>query len=246
MTNYIIEETIKNLEELTGLAKFSNVVKEIGMLAQTRQLAGEAVNFAFIGNPGTGKVALARLMGEMLRRLQVLQKDQLFGVHRSDLAGESSQEIVRRVGSVLERARGGILYVDKVPDILALGKQVIHTMLDARGTMIVLSGTQEELTTLLGDPEVAGKIRYQLQFPNYTPGELLEVAVKFAEDYQLTLTGEATEKLHGIFISRQNELGKLGNTRYAKDIIDRAYRRAASRIMTGGETDKLFPEDIEG
>lgn len=246
MKNHIIEETLKNLEELTGLAKFSEVVKEIGMSAETRQTAGKTVNFAFVGNPGTGKVALARLMGEMLRRLRVLPKDQLFGVHRSDLAGESLQEVVRRVGSVVEKARGGILYVDKVPDILALGKEVIHAMLDAGETMIVLSGTQEELAGLLTDPEVGGKITYTLEFPDYTPGELLEVAVKFAEDYQLTLTGEAAEKLHGIFISRQNELGKLGNTRYAKDIIDRAYRRAASRIMTGGETDKLFPEDIEG
>ncbi|MEW6066218.1 MAG: hypothetical protein ACOY3U_07105 [Bacillota bacterium] len=246
MEIHVIEETLKDLEELTGLAKFKGTVKEIGMLAQTRQFAGAPVNFAFIGNPGTGKVALARLVGEMLRRLQVLQKGQLFGVHKFDLAGESPRENVQRVARVVEKARGGILYVDKVPDILALGKDVIHALLDARETMIVLSGTREELAALLADPDISPKINFRLEFPDYTPGELLEVAQRLVDDYQLVLTAEAAEKLRGIFVEKQNEFGKLGNTRYVKDIIDRAYRRAASRIMTGGDTDKLFPEDIEG
>ncbi|SHE94171.1 AAA family ATPase [Desulforamulus putei] len=246
MTNHIIEETLKDLEELPGLTKFKGIVKEIGMTARAGELSGKPVNFAFIGNPGTGKVALARLVGEMLYRLQVLRKDQLFGVHKSDLTGQSSQETIQRVNGLIEKARGGIVYVDKVPDILALGKEVIQVMLDARETMIVLSGTREELAALLADAEVSPKINFRLEFPDYTPEELMEVAVRLAEDYQLTITREAAEKLQAIFLSRQHELGKLGNTRYAKDIIDKAYRRAASRIMTGGETDKLFPEDIEG
>ncbi|CCO08188.1 AAA family ATPase [Desulforamulus hydrothermalis] len=246
MVNPIIEATLRDLEELPGLVKFKHAVEEIGSMALAGELAGQPVNFVFIGSPGTGKVALARLLGEMLYRLQILRKDQLFGVHKSDLRGRSWQEVLQRVKGLVEKAQGGIIYVDQVTEIANLGKEVLQVMLDARETMIVLSGTQEELSALLGDADISAKISYRLEFPDYTPEELLDVALRFAEDYQLTLTPEAATKLYNIFISRQPELAQLGNTRYAKDIIDKAYRRAASRIMTGGVTDKLFPEDIEG
>ena len=86
-------------------------------VAKRRQSFGvddqRTMHMLFLGNAGTGKTTVARVVAQMLQALGVLKKGQLVEVSRKDLIGSHHGETGHLTADACKRAVGGVLFIDE-------------------------------------------------------------------------------------------------------------------------------------
>ncbi|MFE4664426.1 right-handed parallel beta-helix repeat-containing protein [Streptomyces sp. NPDC056716] len=259
------------LGELDGLVGLDSVKREVRALTdmievgRRRQLAGLKAasvkrHLVFTGSPGTGKTTVARLYGEILASLGVLEKGHLVEVSRVDLVGEHIGSTAIRTQEAFGRARGGVLFIDEAyalsPEDAGrdFGKEAIDTLVklmeDQRDAVVVIvAGYTAEMERFLSvNPGVASRFSRTITFGDYNPEELLRIVQQQAEEHEYQLAPGAPEALKKYFA----ELPKgpaFGNGRTARQTFEAMVERHASRVAQLTEPSKddlslLFDEDL--
>jgi stage V sporulation protein K len=244
------EEALKELNSLIGLNKVKEIIQEIYAFSQLQikrkkeGLATEPIvlHMIFKGNPGTGKTTVARILGKLLKSIGVLEKGHVVEVERADLVGEYIGHTAHRVRENVKKALGGILFVDEAYSLARggekdFGKEAIDTLVkemeDNRNKFIlILAGYKHEMEYFLNtNPGLRSRFPIQIDFPDYTINELLQIAEVMVENRQYKLTESAKRKLMKILI-RDDNSREIGNARLVRNIIERAIRKQAVRVLS--------------
>ncbi len=244
------EEALKELNSLIGLNKVKEIIQEIYAFSQLQikrkkeGLATEPIvlHMIFKGNPGTGKTTVARILGKLLKSIGVLEKGHVVEVERADLVGEYIGHTAHRVRENVKKALGGILFVDEAYSLARggekdFGKEAIDTLVkemeDNRNKFIlILAGYKHEMEYFLNtNPGLRSRFPIQIDFPDYTIDELLQIAEVMVENRQYKLTESAKRKLMKILI-RDDNSREIGNARLVRNIIERAIRKQAVRVLS--------------
>ncbi|MEV8625131.1 right-handed parallel beta-helix repeat-containing protein [Streptomyces sp. NPDC051079] len=261
-------EVLGELDTLVGLESVKHEVRTLTNMIEVgrrRQEAGlKAVSarrhLVFTGNPGTGKTTVARLYGEILASLGVLERGHLVEVSRVDLVGEHIGSTALRTQEAFDRARGGVLFVDEAYALSPedsgrdFGREAIDTLVklmeDHRDAVVVIAAgyTAEMERFLTVNPGVASRFSRTITFSDYVPGELLRIVEQQAEDHEYRLAPGSGEALVKYF----TELPKgpaFGNGRTARQTFESMVERHAGRVAALAEasTDDLtllYPEDL--
>ncbi|MBC7272091.1 MAG: right-handed parallel beta-helix repeat-containing protein [Streptomyces sp.] len=256
------------LDALVGLDSVKREVRaltdmiEVGRRRQQAGLKAASVkrHLVFTGSPGTGKTTVARLYGEILASLGVLEKGHLVEVSRVDLVGEHIGSTAIRTQEAFERARGGVLFIDEAyalsPEDAGrdFGKEAIDTLVklmeDHRDAVVVIvAGYTAEMERFLSvNPGVASRFSRTITFTDYGPGELLRIVEQQAEEHEYRLAPGADQALLKYF----TEIPKgaaFGNGRTARQTFEAMVERHASRVAQVAEpsTDDLtllYAEDL--
>ncbi|MEV8592371.1 right-handed parallel beta-helix repeat-containing protein [Streptomyces sp. NPDC052012] len=256
------------LDALVGLESVKREVRaltdmiEVGRRRQQAGLKAASVkrHLVFTGSPGTGKTTVARLYGEILASLGVLEKGHLVEVSRVDLVGEHIGSTAIRTQEAFERARGGVLFIDEAyalsPEDAGrdFGKEAIDTLVklmeDHRDAVVVIvAGYTAEMERFLSvNPGVASRFSRTITFGDYGPEELLRIVEQQAEEHEYRLAPGAPEALLKYF----TEIPKgaaFGNGRTARQTFEAMVERHASRVaqLTEPDTDDLtllYAEDL--
>ncbi|MCG0276268.1 MAG: stage V sporulation protein K [Thermosediminibacteraceae bacterium] len=257
-----IEDIMKELDNLVGLTKVKQLVKEIQAFVeiqkrrQKEQLISEplVLHMIFKGNPGTGKTTVARLLGKIFKQMEVLQKGHLVEVERADLVGEYIGHTAQKTREQVRRALGGILFIDEAYSLARggekdFGKEAIDTLVKAMedhkdNLIVILAGYKEEMEWFLRtNPGLRSRFPIQIEFSDYTIEELMEIAKIMVEKRQYKLTPEALAKLEQILKDSQRKANydKMGNARLVRNLIEKAIRRQALRLVN---QKKITREDL--
>ncbi|MFF4782976.1 right-handed parallel beta-helix repeat-containing protein [Streptomyces griseorubiginosus] len=258
------------LDALVGLDSVKREVRaltdmiEVGRRRQQAGLKAASVkrHLVFTGSPGTGKTTVARLYGEILASLGVLEKGHLVEVSRVDLVGEHIGSTAIRTQEAFDRARGGVLFIDEAYALSPedsgrdFGKEAIDTLVklmeDHRDAVVVIvAGYTAEMERFLSvNPGVASRFSRTITFSDYDPDELLSIVEQQAEEHEYRLAPGAPEALLKYFTVMPKGPA-FGNGRTARQTFEAMVERHASRVAqvadpTTDDLTLLYAEDLPG
>lgn len=260
-----LEDIMKELDELIGLSKVKNLVREIQAFAEIQKKREEekllaepqVLHMIFKGNPGTGKTTVARLLGKIFKHIGILEKGHTVEVERADLVGEYIGHTAQKTRDQIKKARGGILFVDEAYSLgrggeKDFGKEAIDTLVKAMedykdNLIVILAGYKDEMDWFLQiNPGLRSRFPIQIEFNDYSVDELMQIAKMMAEKRQYRFSPEALLKFEDILQSSMNNMfyNKLGNARLVRNMIEKAIRRQALRLVSQSKISRISREDL--
>ncbi|MFF2147858.1 right-handed parallel beta-helix repeat-containing protein [Kitasatospora sp. NPDC058190] len=262
------DEALAELDSLVGLATVKQEVRtliDLISVGRRRRQAGLKApslrrHLVFTGAPGTGKTTVARLYGEILASLGVLQRGHLVEVARVDLVGEHIGSTAIRTAAAFDRARGGVLFIDEAYALAPedggrdFGREAIDTLVklmeDHRDEVVVIvAGYTAEMERFLSaNPGVSSRFSRTITFSDYTADELLEIARAQCAEHEYALT-EATEGALLEHFARLERGPNFGNGRTARQVFETMVERHAVRVAaladpSTEELQLLVPGDL--
>ena len=241
---------LQELDALVGLVQVKAMVREIQAFVQIqnlRQAAGlkseaQMMHMVFKGPPGTGKTTVARILGKVFRTSEVLSKGHLVEVERADLVGEYIGHTAQKTREAIRRALGGILFVDEAYSLARggakdFGKEAIDTLVkameDQKGQFIlILAGYPREMNAFIDvNPGLRSRFSTILDFPDYSPGELVAIVRYQLRERQYHLARDVETELERYFEKLEGtQHPHAGNARMVRNLIEHAMRRQALRL----------------
>jgi probable Rubsico expression protein CbbX len=251
-----IKGVIAQLEEdLIGLAPVKARIKEIAALLLVQKLrknlgmglnsAAVGLHMSFTGSPGTGKTAVANRMADILFKLGYIRKGHLITVTRDDLVGQYIGHTAPKTKEVLKRAMGGVLFIDEAyylykPDNERdYGAEAIEILLQVmenqrEDLVVIFAGYKDRMDSFYeSNPGLSSRVANHIDFPDYTPDELLQIGELMLEEQQYRMTESAKAALLE-YVDKRKDLPLFANARTIDNAIDKARMKHANRMFTSG------------
>jgi len=268
------DEIMAELDQFVGIDEIKETVQKIinKMDFEVERKGGSAKrevkdHFLFLGNPGTGKTTIARIFADILNSLDVLPTGQLVEVDRSQLVAGYVGQTALAVQDAVERAMGGILFVDeayslKQNEFDSFGQEAIDTLLklveDNRGKFVcIAAGYSKEMADFItANSGMTSRFNETVTFRDYKPNELTEIFRRMVTKEKLTLDEEAEKHIgnyfNKIYIGRNTK--SFGNAREVRNVFDRSLKNQGLRLQKLKGAPEYTPEmlnvltraDIEG
>ncbi|MCY9785012.1 AAA family ATPase [Nocardiopsis sp. EMB25] len=256
-----IEEAMAELDAMIGLEPVKEQVRSIvaqlrvAKLREEQGLLNQAPmrHFVFSGPPGTGKTTVARVLGRVFSALGLLGRAEVVEAQRADLVGEHLGATAIRTNRLVDRALGGVLFVDEAYSLVnpgysggdAFGAEAVQTLLkraedDRDRLVVVLAGYPGEMERFLASNSgLSSRFNVRVRFPSYTAEELTAIAEAVAARTGDAFDDGAREDLHSIFthVCAEGWIDELGNGRFARSLFERACSHRDLRVSRDvGET----------
>lgn len=261
------EELMLKLESLIGLNEVKQKIKDYSQYVHFLRLRKEKgfeekeeiqLHTAFVGNPGTGKTTIAKMVGQLYKSLGLLSRGHLVEVDRSDLIGEYIGQTAPKTKDAIDLARGGVLFIDEAYSLVRsqedskdFGREVIEILVkemsNGKGDIaIIVAGYPKEMKQFLdSNPGLRSRFKMTFEFADYLPQELMAICELVCHEKGVVLSEEAYNKVRQIVTDAyRNRNRTFGNARFVQNIIEQAKINLGLRVMTANDPKNLSKEDL--
>lgn len=262
--NLNLNKHFEELNNLIGLAHVKKFVEEIYAWLEINKIRQEqglynnqqVLHMIFKGNPGTGKTTVARIIGNIFKEMGFLSKGHLVEVERADLVGEYIGHTAQKTREHVKKALGGILFIDEAYSLSRggekdFGREAIDTLVKAmedykNDFILILAGYSKEMDQFLtSNPGLPSRFPIFLNFEDFTQEQLMAIAEQILKQRQYIFSIDAKEKLRKHIQQKiyykKIQKDSFGNARYIRNIIERAIRYQAVRLIN---KKKINKEDL--
>ena len=253
-----VDDVFTSLDnELVGLVPVKRKVQEIASLLlvdRVRQKFGLSaprpnLHMCFTGDPGTGKTTVALRMAELLRRLGYLENGHLVHAMRDDLVGEFIGQTAPKTKRVLDRAMGGVLFIDEAyylyrsSDSKDYGQECIDILLqvmenDRDKLVVILAGYKDRMDGFFeSNPGMSSRIAHHIDFAPYQLDELVAIGRAMLDQASYYLCDEAEAAFREYLTIRMDQ-PRFANARSVRNELERARLRHAHRLASEPDLDR--------
>ena len=242
-----VDELLAGLDAMIGLERVKREVHQQVAMLKVDTLRREAGlkspditrHLVFVGNPGTGKTTVARMVGGIYQALGLLSKGQLVEVDRSELVAGYLGQTAIKTAETCAKAYGGVLFIDEAYSLSGdqYGQEAVNTLVkemeDHRDDLVVIvAGYPDPMVGFIAqNPGLASRFKTVIEFEDYTDDEIVAILHKLAASTDYTVTPQAEEHFRGVLAATpRNEA--FGNGRFARNALEEAIGRQAWRLHT--------------
>lgn len=247
-----LKEIEEELGALVGMEEMKRMIKEIYAwiyVNKKREEMGlksgkQALHMMFKGNPGTGKTTVARVIGKLFLKMNVLSKGHLIEAERADLVGEYIGHTAQKTRDLIKKSMGGILFIDEAYSLgrggeKDFGKEAIDTLVKhmedkQHEFILILAGYSREMEYFLSlNPGLHSRFPLVVDFPDYNIDQLMEIADRMLKEREYVLSHEAEKRIraHLIWVKSEISPNSFSNGRYIRNILEKSIRSQSMRIL---------------
>lgn len=265
-----LQEALEQLDKLIGLNVVKEEVRSLSnflRVQRERESAGLprtplSLHLVFVGNPGTGKTTVARIIAQLYGAMGILSKGHLVETDRSGLVAQYAGQTAAKTNKLVDEALGGVLFIDEAYSLVdesqedAFGREALQTLLkrmedDRHQLAVILAGYPGPMQKLLEtNPGLSSRFGRTLSFEDYAPPELAQIFALFCRQNHYELSPAVRHRLSvGLTHVHRDRDEHFGNGRLVRNLFEDAVRQLANRIadqtpLTHELLTELHPTDL--
>jgi len=241
-----MEEIFKELNELVGLEKVKKVLYDLVDVINLKEKAKDLtikdmnLHMVFLGNPGTGKTTIARIISNILYNLGYIKENKLIEVSSKDLVGQYVGQTAPKTMDVINKSLNGVLFIDEAYSLAVKGEnsynaEAIATLIQAMENyrdklVVIFAGYTKEMQDFLNSNSgIVSRIGYTLEFDDYTTEELIKIFNNFATKNGFIVEDEAIKYLEEV-INENRNTNNFGNARFVRNIYEKTVIKHATNV----------------
>jgi len=234
----LLQESLQALDALTGIENVKERIHEMVNLVRFYRetgrnvLSGFSMHSILVGNPGTGKTTVARILARIYKALGILERGHIVETDRQGLVAGYVGQTALKTNEKIDEAIGGVLFIDEAYALTSptsqgdFGAEAIQTLLkrmeDQRGMFfVIVAGYPDNMDTFLkANPGLSSRFDKTYHFQDYTPAQLEEIGVRMAESEGYSFSVKARESFAAFLSNLYQKRDKyFGNGRVVRKLI---------------------------
>ena len=256
----------EQLSELIGMdsivEKVKEIVAQIEAAINNDSLDNPCIHMRFVGNPGTGKTTVARILGQIMKEKGILRNGGFFEYSGRDLCGSYVGHTAPKTSAICRDAYGSVLFIDEAYSLyrgdgfgnVDYGREALDTLVaemenHRSDLMVIMAGYPKEMEELMeGNVGLKSRMPYMIEFPNYSREQLTQIFISMAKKgFEFDQDFEDAVRLY--FDSLSDivlDAKDFSNGRYVRNLFERTWGKAALRCQLDRiPCKKLTVEDFE-